>query len=70
MFKKIKEFQELKKLKLELEVSILGQIYNVTKVFDSIPSLLKIVEELQNLEGKELIDELTKNLKNLVNEKD
>lgn len=70
MFKKIKEFQELKKLKLELEVSVLGQIYNVTKVFDSIPSLLKILEELQNLEGKELIDELTKNLKNLVNEKD
>lgn len=53
-----------------MEVSILGQIYNITKVFDSIPSLLKIVEELQNLEGKELIDELTKNLKNLVNDKD
>lgn len=49
---------KLKKMKLQYEVLLLGKLNNITKVADSIPEILEIVEKLKDVDQKDIVSKL------------
>ena len=63
MFKYFKEMRELKKMKLQYEVLLLGKLYSFTKLFDGGSDILELANKMKDVDQKDIISELVKQIK-------
>lgn len=63
MFKYFKEMRELKKMKLQYQVILLGKLYEVVQMFEGGTDILELAQKMKNVDEKELVSEIVKNLK-------
>ena len=63
MFKYMKEMRELKKMKLQYQVILLGKLYEVVQMFEGGTDILELAQKMKNVDEKELVSEIVKNLK-------
>jgi phosphopentomutase len=59
-----KEVKELKKMKLQYQVLLLGKVYDVVQLFDGGVDILELAEKMKNVDEKDLVDALVKNVTN------
>ena len=69
-FMNFSEMRQLKKLKLQLEIDLLGKLYKLTEELSAINNsgittkeALNTIQKLQNLNEKELLKEIADNIK-------
>ena len=55
--------RELKKMKLQYQVILLGKLYEVVQMFEGGTDILELAQKMKNVDEKELISEIVKNLK-------
>ena len=63
MFKHRKKMRELKKMKLQYQVILLGKLYEVVQMFEGGTDILELAQKMKNVDEKELVSEIVKNLK-------
>ena len=63
MLKYFKEMRELKKMKLQYEVLLLGKLYGFTKLFDDGSDILELANKMKDVDQKDIISELVKQIK-------
>jgi len=59
----MKEMRELKKMKLQYQVILLGKLYEVVQMFEGGTDILELAQKMKNVDEKELVSEIVKNLK-------
>jgi len=64
MFKYFREMRELKKMKLQYEVLLLGKLYGFTKLFDDGSDILELTNKMKDVDQKDIVNELIKNVTN------
>ena len=64
MFKYFKEMRELKKTKLSLEVVLLGKLYDVVQMFEGGTDILELANKMKDVDQKDIIEELVRNITN------
>ena len=55
--------RELKKMKLQYQVILLGKLYEVVQMFEGGTDILELAQKMKNVDEKELVSEIVKNLK-------
>ena len=61
-FKYLKEMRELKKTALELEVVLLGKLYDVVQMFEGGTDILELANKMKDVDQSQIIEELVKNI--------
>lgn len=64
MFNYFKEMRELKRTERQLKVVLLGKLYDLVQMFEGGTDILELAKKMQNVDEKDLVSELIKNVTN------